>query len=279
MVEDLMILGLWFGISFLIAKSYKKKQEKDIKIGITLEKKGKGNSTFKKIRFSLIMSIITFLIGIFFAYDLIGFPLKTKLIGLFVAFIPFMLFMIILIIIYVNKENQKIFSISKKISVVITYLLLFYYLIALFIIVLTESLNPMINPKYYNFYRPDLNVFPKKIPEDVEDVQFLYSPGILQGGKIYTLYYIDKDMSLNEFDKKYKKQAEWVGHLEDYKEKSGLLSGAFHLIPSEYENKNDYIIYLIKGKCDDSGYCNHGHYVLSAFNEKTHQVIYKAEYW
>ena len=60
------------------------------------------------------MSIITFLIGIFFAYDLIGFPLKTKLIGLFVAFIPFMLFMIILIMIYVNKENQKIFSISKK---------------------------------------------------------------------------------------------------------------------------------------------------------------------
>lgn len=137
----------------------------------------------------------------------------------------------------------------------------------------------MTNPKYYNFYRPDLNVFPKKIPKEVEDVKFLYAPGILQGETIYTLYYVNKNMTLNEFDKKYKKQAEWVGHLKDYKENEGLLNGVFYNTPSEYENENDYVIYLIKGECDDSGYCNHGHYILSAFNEKTYQVVYSAEYW
>ena len=77
-------------------------------MGITPEKKWKEKSTFKKIRFPLIMSIITFIIGIFLSYDLIGFPLKVKLIGLFAAFIPFILFMIILFVIYINKESQKI---------------------------------------------------------------------------------------------------------------------------------------------------------------------------
>ena len=279
-VGDLMLLGIWFGISFIIAICHKKKEEKDLKMGRTPEKKWKEKSTFKKIRFPLIMSIITFLIGIFLSYDLIGFPLKAKIIVFFAAFTPFILFMIFLFVIYINKENQKIFSIFKTISIVITCLLLFYYLFALFIIVLTEAVNPMTNLIYYKFYKPDSEIFPKKIPKDVEDVKFLYVPGVLQGGTIYTLYYVDKNMTLKEFDKKYKNQAEWIGHLDDYKEKEGLLSGAFGCTPAEYaDNKNDYVIYLIKGTCDNSGYCNHGHFIMAAFNEKTHQVIYSVEYW
>lgn len=278
-VYNLIILGIWFGISFLITKHHKKKEEKDIKMGRTPEKKWEEKSTFKKIKFFLIMSIITFFIGIFLSYDLIGFSLKAQLIIFSVAFLPFILFMIFLFVIYINKEKQKVFSIFKTISIVITCLLPYYYFIAMFVIVLTEFVNPMTNPKYYSFHIPDSKVFPKKIPKDVEDVQFLYAPGILQGGTRYTLYYVDKNMTLNEFDKKYKKQAEWIGHIDNYKEKTGLLSGAFHYTPSEYKNENDYVIYLIKGKCDASGYCNHGYFLMAAFNEKTHQVVYSTEDW
>lgn len=270
---------IWFIISFPIALLHSKKETKDIKKGRTPEKKWEEKTTFKKIRFPLIMSIITFIIGIFLSYDSIGFPLKAQLIIFLAAFIPCILFVIFLFIIYKNKEKQKVYSIFKTISIVITCLLLFYYLIAMFVVVLTEAVNPMTNPKYYSFHIPDKKVFPKKIPKDVDDVKFLYAPGILQGGTSYTLYYVDKNMTLDEFDKKYKKQAEWIGHIDDYKEKAGLLSGAFYYTPSEYKNENDYVIYLIKGRCDDSGYCNHGDFLIAAFNEKTHQVVYSTESW
>ncbi len=278
-IFDLIILGIWFGISFFITKHHKKKEEKDIKMGRTLEKIWEEKSTFQKIRFPLIMSIITFLIGIFLSSDFIGFPWKAQLIIVLVAFIPFLLFMIFWFVIYTNKEKRKVFSIFKTISIVITCLLPYYYFIAMFFIVLIEAVNPMTNPKYYSFHIPDSKVFPKKIPKDVEDVKFLYAPGILQGGTRYTLYYVDKNMTLNEFDKKYQKQAEWIGHIDDYKEKVGLLNGVFYGTPSEYKNENDYVIYLIQGRCDDSGYCNHGYFLMASFNEKTHQVVYSTEDW
>lgn len=262
-----------------MSKEKEKKEEKDIQMGRTPEKKWEEKTTFKKISFPLIMSIITFLIGIFLSYDSIGFPLKAQLIIFLAAFIPCILFVLFLFIIYKNKEKQKVYSIFKTISIVITCLLLFYYLIAMFVVVLTEAVNPMTNPKYYSFHIPDKKVFPKKIPKDVDDVKFLYAPGILQGGTRYALYYVDKNMTLDEFDKKYKKQAEWIGHVDDYKEKEGLLSGAFYYTPSKYKNENDYVIYLIEGRCDDSGYCNHGDFLIAAFNEKTHQVVYSTEAW
>lgn len=279
LIGNILILGIWFVISFAIASYHKKKEEKDIKMGRTPEKKWKEKSTFKKIIFPLIMSIITFPIGILLSCGLIGFPLKAQLISFLVAFGPFILFMIILVVIYINKEKQKVFSIFKTISIVITCLLLFYYFNAIFVIALTEVDNPMTNPKYYNFYMPESNIFPKTIPKDVEDVKFLYAPGILQAGTRYTLYYVDKKMTLDKFDKKYKNQAEWIGHINDYTEKRGLLSGAFYYTPSEYKNENDYVIYLINGKCNNSEYCNHGSFLMAAFNEKTHQVVYSTEDW
>ncbi len=283
-VSDLIILGIWFGISFLIAKHHKKKEEKEeVKKGRTPEKKWEEKTTFKKIRFPLIMSIITFLIGIFLSYDSIGFPIKAQLIIFLAAFIPCILFLIFLFVIYKNKEKQKVYSVFKTISIVITCLLLFYYFITLFVIAITEATNPMTNSKYYSYHifiTPGLkDTFPNKIPKNVENVSFYYAPGVLQGGTRYTLYYVDKKMTLDEFDKKYKKKAEWIGHKNDYKDKPGLLSGAFYTTPSEYKNENDYTIYLIYGRCYKPDSCNHGDFKIAAFNDKTHEVIYSAESW
>ncbi len=141
--------------------------------------------------------------------------------------------------------------------------------------------NPITDVKYYKReIKGDLlKVFPPDIPDNVENVEFYYAPGFLQGGTNYSLYYIDKNMTMDKFDKKYKDKAIWIGHKDEYTEKRGLLTGAFSYTPAEYENEDDYIIYLVEGKCDNSGYCNHGNYLMTAYNEKTNEVIFRLEDW
>lgn len=86
-------------------------------------------------------------------------------------------------------------------------------------------------------------------------------------------------MTKEKFEKKYSNEAIWIGHKENYTEKKGLLSSAFAYTPAYYTNENDYIIYLIEGRCDDSGYCNHGNFMLTAFNEDTNEVVFRSEQW
>lgn len=68
-------------------------------------------------------------------------------------------------------------------------------------------------------------------------------------------------------------------HKKEYTEKNGLLAGAFVYTPVYYENEDDYILYLVEGRCNDSGYCNHGDFLIAAFNEKTNEVIFRSEEW
>ena len=81
------------------------------------------------------------------------------------------------------------------------------------------------------------------------------------------------------FNEKYKDNAIWIGNIDEYDEKEGLLTGAFSNTPAYDKNSSDYVIYLYEDYCDDSGYCNHGEFLFAAFNEKTSEVIYKHEYW
>ena len=149
-------------------------------------------------------------------------------------------------------------------------------------ITILMAINPVTNPKYYNFFvnSNDLTeVFPKKILDNVKNVQFYYAPGILQGSTDYVLYYIDNNITLDKFNDQLKNKAIWIGREGEYTEKRGLLTGVFSHTPIEYENKNNFIIYLIEGECDDSGYCNHGNYLLAAINENTNEIIYESSSW
>lgn len=93
------------------------------------------------------------------------------------------------------------------------------------------------------------------------------------------MYYVDDQLDTKYFDDKYEQIAEWVGHKEEYEEKPGLLSGVFSMTPAEYKRENDFKIYLIRGECDDSGYCNHGRFLVVAVNENTKEVLYQCESW
>lgn len=272
-ISNITVIIIWFIISVVISLLHNK-LKKNVKFEDT--------STFIKIRFPFIMCIITFIIGILLSLGLVGLPLKAKILILLASFIPFILFLIITFIMYKFNEKKKVVSAFKVFALILFCLLLYYYFIALFVINAIEATNPVTNPKYYSYYVTDSRLkkaFPNKIPKNVDNVKFYYAPGFLQGGTRYTLYYVDNNMTLDKFDKTYKKKAEWIGHKNEYTEKFGLLSSIFYSTPSEYKSENDYIIYLIDGDCDNSGYCNHGYFLIAAFNEKTHEVVFSSEAW
>ena len=236
----------------------------------------------KKYLFILIPMIITILIGLFLSSGIIGRNLETQIEILLLSFFPFILYLILLFLFIKNKDNLTKTIVLKWIFRFITIGLLFYYLFALIVIGFEEAESPVTNPKYYNQYINSTGLkklFPDKIPSNVENVKFYYAPGMLQAGTRYTLYYVDKNMTLSMFDKKYKDKAEWIGHIKEYNEKEGLLAAAFSSTPANYNNEDDYIIYLVDSDCDKSGYCNHGYFLLVAYNEKTHEVIYASESW
>lgn len=243
--------------------------------------KVKVKEIFKYNKLSLIMCIITLLIGIgVYSSTAMGIPFKENLIIFLASFIPFFIFLLITIFSYGFKEKYK--TIFKTISIILSLLLVFYYFIALFVCALLSAKNPVTDTKYYNYYVTGErleNVFPSKIPDNVKNVEFYYAPGVLQGGTNYSLYYVDDNMTKEKFDKKYKDKAIWIGHKEEYTEKEGLLSGAFAYTPAYYENENDFVIYLIEGNGDDSGYCNHGEFLFAAFNEKTKEVVFHSQQW
>ncbi len=238
-------------------------------------------SVLKNLNFSFILGIIIFVIGCLFVLISKGNILKTRLLISLIGFIPFIIFLSIIMIKkkFVIEKNKNSFN-----TIIFFLLPLFflYYFVSIYICVIIEAINPITDIKFYkNKIKGTelLKVFPKEIPTDVENIKFYYAPGILQGGTEYILSYTDKNLSFEEFDLKYKKMAIWIGYKEEYTENNGLITGIFSNTIVEYKNENDYIIYLIEGKCDNSGYCNHGDYLFAAFNEKTNEVIYKSEQW
>ena len=227
------------------------------------------------------MMVITFFIGCFFFYFSKGDPINLKIKILFIGYLPFIIFLTIFLRVYFkgNFKLSKIILIIVK--VILVFLLVEYYIAAIFICALEESMVPITDIKYYKDKVNDnlLKVFPKEIPSNVYDVKFSYLPGVLQGKTRVMLYYIDKDMTILNFDKMYKDKAVWIGHIKEYDDENGVLSGALSDEILENEDKDDYIIYLVNNNCDKSGYCNHGNVLLVAFNEDTKAILFKAEVW
>ncbi len=227
-------------------------------------------------------AIINFIIGTILFYETLFRPINIILITLLISYLPFIIFFIISLLSCHLKDNLKAIKVIKIITKILIYLQVFYYFMAIFIISILISLNPVTNPKYYKFFVNSdelTKVFPKQIPDNVKNVQFYYAPGVLQGSTDYVLYYIDENINLDKFNNYFKDKAIWIGHKKEYTEKKGLLTGTFSFTPIEYKNEDDFIIYLIKGECDDSGYCNHGKYLFAAINENTNEIIYKLSFW
>lgn len=275
---DIIVIILWLIISLIIFCIYKSVKKKNS----SRNENEKGVSTFKKIRFPFIMGIITFLIGTFLSFNLVGVPIKVRITILFLSYLPVVLFLIIVFLIYKFKDNKKIVFNFKAITLFISLVLIVYYFYSFTFISLKATINPVTNPKYYQYYVTGerlKNVFPDEIPNDVENVEFFYSPIFLQGGTKYSLYYVDKDMTIDKFDQEYRDKAIWIGYKSEYTENKGLLPYLFIHTPSYYKNEDDYLIYLVEGNCKGASYCSHGDILLAAFNEKTNEVIFRSQQW
>lgn len=236
----------------------------------------------KRCKFPFIMSIITFIIGCFFAQSSIGIPVKGQFVILLLGFLPFIIFIGITLLSYRFSRNIETKNMFNCITGIFVFFLLLYYLVAIFECGFIEATNPITDIKYYKHYINGsylTQVFPSRIPKNVDNIQFYYAPGMLQAGTNYSLYYVDKNLTKEEFDKRYREKAIWIGHKSEYTEKSGLLAGAFSFTPVDYSDEDNYIVYLIVGNCDDSGYCNHGEFLFVAYKEETHEVVFRAEFW
>lgn len=245
-----------------------------------LKMKTKIKDVFKCEKLTLVMCLITILIGIgIYSDTAIGIPIKENIIIFFVSFFPFLTFLLITILSYKQPSQNKKY---RTITIILSLILIFYYFVILFLSIFLAAINPVTNPKYYNYYVKGEKlekVFPFKIPNEAKNINFYYAPGILQGGTTYSLYYVNNNITKEMFDKKYKSKAIWIGNIDEYKDKEGLLTGVFSYTPSYNKNENDYTIYLIEGRCDNSGYCNHGSFLIAAFNEKTSEVVFCSQDW
>lgn len=287
-VNNLSFIIPWFIISFIIALISKIRSDKyPEKVKLKNERINDNNvklivKCFRRAKFPFIMSVICFFIGLFFvvytSYDI----LKVRLLISLIGYIPCILFIIITLLISKFYKRKKFKFFLEFITALLTLFLLTYYFLLIFICGLTKAENPITDiKKYEKIVNGDvlLKAFPKEIPNDVENIEFYYAPGFFQGGTNYSLYYIDKNMTIEEFDNKYKNRAIWIGKKEEHSGKDFSLGEVFSFAPVKEEDENNYVIYLIDGSCDDSGWCNHGDYLLAAYNEKTNEVLYRANSW
>lgn len=163
----------------------------------------------------------------------------------------------------------------------ITCCLIFYYFIGFIVCAVIVAQHPVKDIKYYHHFVQGtlLQVFPTQIPNSAQQVKLIYIPRVLQGPTETTLYYIDKNLDINEFDKQYRTKAKWVGRKNEEEQKEELLESVFLNTPISGKNENHFTIYLIMGDCDNSGYCNHGNYFIAAMNSETKEVVFSSKKW
>lgn len=230
---------------------------------------------------AIILCFVTFLVGFWFFETSIGYSLRIRSIMSLIGFIPFLFFVVVTGCIFKFSAKENIRRGLSNLMLVLILFLIPYYCGAIFICAFIEADNPVGIEGYKAKVNEPwlLQVFPREIPDDVEDVSFVYSPGVLQGGTVIALYYVDPDFNLKSFEEMYQDKAVWIGYKDEYTDNPGLFSGAFYGTPAYDNNEDDFVIYLVDAKCDKSGYCNHGKFLFVAFNEETNEVIYKAEQW
>lgn len=238
---------------------------------------------YNKAKFPFIMTIISFvfmLLSIYWGIELIEISYKIKVI--ITGILPFSIFLLITRLTYIYHEKKNTKTISNTITLILTLLFTFYCPINTFITIL---INDMMYPtKDINNYQKYIKskrlseVFPNEIPKEVKDPILIYSPGFLQASNRYVLYYVDPNLNIIDFDNQYLPKAKWIGNNND-DDLPMAVDINFTNLPVEEKDIDNFKIYVIDSYCDDSGWCNHGRYLIVAVNEYTKQVIYESETW
>lgn len=237
---------------------------------------------FKKCKFQTIMLIISCLIAAWgILTTSLAYGLKIYLSTLLVLIIPVVVFGIALYRKYKFINNERAKSNINWFTTFALLLLPVYYLFTLFFLSIEFVTTDVTNYKYYKdfMYKDLYEVFPKKIPKDAENISFFHRDPFLQGGGINALSYKDKSLTASIVDEKYKSKSIWIGNYQN--EEIPEAVNEDHLFSNlSIDGKIDnFTIYVYEARCDDSGWCNHGEYMLVAYNDITKEIIYKEENW
>ncbi len=116
---------------------------------------------------------------------------------------------------------------------VLTVVLLFLSVFYVFLLSVWTATTETTDTKYYGraYHAIDheehaREFFPASVPEDAEDVSFLYTPQFLQGGEVFRLSYRTGEDRIAEWIERLESAAEWSGSNEEWiRSHNGIFSG------------------------------------------------------
>ena len=108
------------------------------------------------------------------------------------------------------------------------------------------------------------DVFPTRIPDDAENIDFSYTPQFLQGGEVFELSYTTTEEKLTEWKTVLTKEAEWIGSNKEWHEANHW---GFH--------DEDSVRYHLDW---DGGY-NHGEWSYVLIDEDANRITFFYEDW
>ena len=233
----------------------------------------------KKARFPLIMTIINLLLAIPLIAEMGVDGLNYSFSYILLALIPTITYFIITILTLKFKDKKYTHIISTIISAILIGFFFIYIILLVFFFTIEEMEHPEKSLNNYSYYARGSNLFPKKLPKNIKNTKLIYSPGVLQAGTDYILYYIDENLKIEKFDSLYEKDAQWVGYHKDYKKNDGISGIGLYYSLVPIKNYNDFKIYVLWSSCYKKDSCNHGSYEVVAVNEDTKEVMYRNSDW
>ncbi len=241
----------------------------------------------KRPKYFLFPGIVAIVALICFAlvyYVIIEGTLLPLYIGL-IFIIPFLVFAVIAVLAYTGHIPPMASHITTAILIpVLAVASAVIFTVILFVAATMECTDPAYYEKVYDMYEI-YSVFPEEIPEDAEDVEFVYYPSFLQGsGKIY-LKYSDDASDIEAIGEKLAEDAVWWGDFGEFSEWKDRPSyfGEYDFL-HEASLSDDTVMYLMEfGNAydpDEGGYewWNHGTYTVVAITPDS-EIIYKSTWW
>lgn len=128
---------------------------------------------------------------------------------------------------------------------------------------------------------PLTRCFPDKIPENAENIEFLYHPAFVQGGERLALMFQTDSDSIKSYMDRISRGAKWVGKTSDNEaERHGIFNGRLSVLSYTSPGlPEDFVIYIIDSEPYRSNDWNHGERSLIAISEQKKEILFLADNW
>lgn len=232
------------------------------------------------------VSFILFLFSFYVIYNGSVLPISVG----FVFIVPAFIFAIIAILGYSGHIPRIASNIVTGVLIpVLIVASLIAFLILIFISATTNTENPELYGRVYDMYYSEdsvyMQVFPEKIPDSADNVEFIYHPQFMQGaGKVY-LRYSDAD-DIEKRVHELESEALWYGDKDSLSEWADAPSyiGGYDML-HDADGTEEYTIYLLNVENsyepheDAYAWWNHGTYTVVAISDNKDDIIYKWAWW